>query len=147
MCAIYLAISHHVPCSCAPKIDAIPVFILEYVRQLFQSKFHFGCLKITNVKSLSQFSFNAESFRKFIDMYPLILRNRFAKRDFDLRNSFSKKISQIFKISDKVSEIYYYSINKQILLCMHFIHAKSKFVKLNNFQDVVIMHANETIKV
>lgn len=30
---------------------------------------------------------------------------------------------------------------------MYFIHAKSEFVKLNNFQGVVIMHANETIKV
>lgn len=93
------------------------------IRQLFQPKFHFGCLKITNVKSL--FSFNAESFRKFIDMYPLILRNRFAKRDFDLRNSFSKKFHKFLKFLIKFqkyitipltnSPVYaFYSRKKQI---------------------------------
>jgi len=48
------------------------------------------------------------------------------------------------------SKLYYYSINKQFSrVRILFIYAKkSKFVKLNNFQRiVVIMHANETIKI
>jgi len=48
------------------------------------------------------------------------------------------------------NKLYYYSINKQFSrVHILFIYVKkSEFVKLNNFQHiVVIMHANETIKI